>query len=124
MKNYEIEVDGQIYLVKVRELPDDASMNEEHLKEKTHHKAKNISSNSQLTSIELENGKSIYAPMSGTILSILVHPGQSVKAGETLLVLEAMKMENEIVAPEAGTVKQILVKPNENVDSEQVLIVF
>lgn len=124
MKNYEIEVDGQLYHVKVRELPDDASM-------EPSRSVKNISSGTEQpvekpasAHTETDNGTQVVAPMSGTILKILVRPEQQVKAGETLLILEAMKMENEIVAPIDGIIKTILVKPNENVDSEQVLIVF
>lgn len=118
MKKYELEVDGQLYHVKVRELPDDASMKTE---ESTLQPSVDlpISTNTK----EKTEGQ-IIAPMSGTILKILVNPNQTVQAGTPLLILEAMKMENEIVAPKDGTVKKILVKPNESVDSEQVLIVF
>lgn len=49
----------------------------------------------------------VTAPLAGTVLSIAVTEGQQVKAGQVLLVFEAMKMENEIVAPSAGTVKKI-----------------
>lgn len=118
MKKYEIEVDGQLYHVKVRELPDDASMNME--KSTTQPFVNHPVS----TDTEGKPENQIIAPMSGTILKILVNPNQIVQAGTPLLILEAMKMENEIVAPKDGTVKKILVKPNESVDSEQVLIVF
>ena len=46
--------------------------------------------------------ETIKAPMPGTILNILVKPGQKVAKGDTLLILEAMKMENEIVSPQIG----------------------
>lgn len=118
MKKYEIEVDGQLYHVKVRELPDDASMKTE---ESTPQPPLNQPAS---TNTKEEKENQITAPMSGTILKILVLPNQTVRAGTPLLILEAMKMENEIVAPKDGTVKKILVKPNESVDSEQVLIVF
>ena len=49
----------------------------------------------------------VAAPLSGTVLSVAVQEGQQVKAGQVLLIFEAMKMENEIVAPRAGTVKKI-----------------
>lgn len=124
MKKYEIEVDGQLYHVKVRELPDDASMTVSN-SNKTEESSTQIPvENNVSANIEAETGHQITAPMSGTILKVLVSPNQKVKAGEQLLILEAMKMENEIVAPQDGTVRKILVKPNESVDSEQVLIVF
>ena len=47
--------------------------------------------------------------MPGTILSVAIKPGASVKSGETLMVLEAMKMENEILAPQDGVVKSVAV---------------
>lgn len=49
----------------------------------------------------------VTAPMPGNILSVDVAPGQAVKAGDVLVILEAMKMENEIVAPKDGTVSAI-----------------
>ncbi len=55
---------------------------------------------------------------------IKVSVGQQVAAGECLVVLEAMKMENEVVAPCAGTVKQILVSKGTAVDTDDVLVVL
>ena len=64
------------------------------------------------------------APMAGTVLRILVKEGQRVKKGENLIVLEAMKMENEIVADEDGVVRRILVKENDSVESDQALLIL
>ncbi|SHI23124.1 Biotin-requiring enzyme [Sporobacter termitidis DSM 10068] len=49
----------------------------------------------------------VTAPLPGTVLSVAVSEGQQVKAGQVLVIFEAMKMENEIVAPAAGTVKKV-----------------
>ncbi len=65
---------------------------------------------------------SITAPMSGTILEVKVAEGDSVSSGDLLLVLEAMKMENEIYAPGDGTVASVNVSANDKVDSGSVLI--
>ena len=70
------------------------------------------------------SGTSVPSPMPGTILSINVTNGQSVKAGDILLVLEAMKMENDIAAPCDGTVKQILVAKGSVVDTDQTLVII
>lgn len=70
------------------------------------------------------DGVKVLAPMPGTILNINVSAGQAVKKGEVVVILEAMKMENEIVAPEDGTVKQILVQKGATVDTDAVLIVI
>jgi Acetyl/propionyl-CoA carboxylase, alpha subunit len=64
----------------------------------------------------------VSAPMPGKILGIKVSIGQAVNKGDTLLVLEAMKMENEIVAPEAGTIASIDVSEGANVQSGDVLV--
>jgi len=64
------------------------------------------------------------APMPGLVLSIMVEPGDSVKKGEGLLVLEAMKMENIIRTPADGIVKSIDVKKSDAVEKNQVLIKF
>lgn len=70
------------------------------------------------------NGTSVPSPMPGTILSINVTNGQSVKSGDVLIVLEAMKMENDIVAPCDGVVKQILVTKGSTVDTDQTLVII
>lgn len=67
-------------------------------------------------------GEVIAAPMPGTILDIKVTEGQAVKAGDILLILEAMKMENEIVAPTDGTVKGIHTSKGTSVSSGDALI--
>lgn len=115
MKKYEIEIDGQVYHVKVRELPDDAVMTEQ---------PKAGSSKHVADSATQTEGKTMLAPMAGTILRILVKEGQRVKKGENLIVLEAMKMENEIVADEDGVIISILVKPNDSVESDQPLLIL
>ena len=115
MKNYEIEIDGQVYHVKVRELPDDAVMTEQPKADSGRHVA---------DSATQTEGKPMLAPMAGTILRILVKEGQRVKKGENLIVLEAMKMENEIVADEDGVIRSILVKANDSVESDQPLLII
>ncbi len=70
------------------------------------------------------SGESVIAPMPGNILDVKVSAGQSVKAGDVMFILEAMKMENEIVAPAAGTVKQVLVQKGSVVNSDDVLAVI
>ena len=115
MKKYEIEIDGQVYHVKVRELPDDAVMTEQ---------PKADSGKSTADVAPQTEGKAMLAPMAGTVLRILVKEGQRVKKGENLIVLEPMKMENEIVADEDGVIRSILVKANDSVESDQPLLIL
>ena len=69
-------------------------------------------------------GDAVTAPMPGNILKVNVTPGQAVKEGDVLVVLEAMKMENEILAPKACTVKQVLVSKGTTVDTGATLVVL
>ena len=73
---------------------------------------------------EVAAGERVNAPMPGNILKVEVKQGDPVKAGQLLVILEAMKMENEIVAPKAGTVAQVVVKVGEKVDTGATLVVL
>lgn len=69
-------------------------------------------------------GEVLVAPMGGRVLSVSVKPGDKVKAGQLLLVYEAMKMENEVEAEKDAVVKRVFVKPDDVVGTEAVLIEF
>jgi len=66
----------------------------------------------------------VAAPMQGTIVKVLVEVGQSVESGQAVIVLEAMKMENQIQAEKSGTVKEIKVKAGDTVGGGDVLVVI
>ena len=68
-----------------------------------------------------EGSVKIVAPMPGKILAIKANPGQSVKRGEVVMILEAMKMENEITATEDGTIAGIHVAVGDSVESGDTL---
>jgi len=66
----------------------------------------------------------IVCPMPGKVLDTKAAPGQMVKAGQAIILIEAMKMENEIVAPVDGVVNSVLVKSGDSVDTDAVLVVL
>ncbi len=67
---------------------------------------------------------SIKAPMPGLVVAIQVEVGQEVEAGQNVIILESMKMENELKAPRAGRIERINVKPRESVEQNQILVVI
>lgn len=113
MKNYEVTVNGKVYQVSVKEI--EGEMNKNREKEPV---------NSTKSNVEQVEGVMITAPMPGRILSVKVQENQSVKAGETVCLLEAMKMENEIVAPVDGVVSQIKAQSNQSVEAGEVLVLI
>ena len=66
----------------------------------------------------------IEAPMPGKVLSVNVKPGDKVEAGDVLLILEAMKMQNEIMAPEDGTVTDVRVNAGDTVATGDVMVIL
>ena len=68
--------------------------------------------------------KTVECPMPGTILDIRVNPGDAVKAGQVLLILEAMKMENEIMSGLEGTVTSVNTAKGDSVNTGQILAVI
>ena len=69
-------------------------------------------------------GEAVASPMPGTILKVNVTQGQSVKEGDLLVILEAMKMENEIFAPKSGTIAQVAAVKGANVNTDDLLVVI
>ena len=70
------------------------------------------------------DGERVDAPMPGTILKVNVAAGQTVKEGDLLVILEALKMENEIFAPKGGTVTQVLAEKGASVNTGDVLVLI
>lgn len=116
MKNYEVTVDGQVYQVVLKELSEEAAQN-------ITCKAA-VDGQNQPAAATQAGDMPIPAPMAGTILSICVQVGDSVKKGDTLCVLEAMKMETPVVSPKDSTISSINVSENQNVESNQLLMVM
>jgi len=73
--------------------------------------------------VEAEGRQQIVAPMPGKVVRVLVKAGDHVEAAQGLLVVEAMKMQNEIRSPKSGTVERVLVKEGQAVNAGEVLCV-
>lgn len=90
------------------------------------HKAEAPQANTQTVADDLANapitGKTVKAPMPGNVLRFAVKPGDKVTKGQTVVVLEAMKMENSIASDYTGTVKRLLVKEGSNVAADAPMI--
>ncbi len=74
--------------------------------------------------VSLASGETVSAPMPGNIIRVDVKEGDKVKSGQVLIILEAMKMENEIVAPKDGTVAQVVTSKGAVVDTGSPLVVI
>ncbi|MBO1308071.1 biotin/lipoyl-binding protein [Enterococcus sp. 669A] len=118
MKHYEITVDGQVYQVTLREI------SEAEAKQKSTAAPQPAAPAAAPAQAPVSSGTEIPAPMAGNVLSILVKPGDQVKTGDVLLILEAMKMENEIVSPMDGVVSEVLTETGQTVESGQLLIMI
>lgn len=120
MKNYEITVNGKSYQVSVKEI--EGEFNQELSQvNKTNDVGSMDGNQSNRT---LQEGVTIEAPMPGRILAVKVKEKQSVKAGETVCLFEAMKMENEIVAPVSGIIIKIKVQNSQEVEAGESLMVI
>ncbi|WP_313631152.1 biotin/lipoyl-containing protein [Enterococcus devriesei] len=114
MKKYEVTIEGQVYQVTLKEL--------------TAEEAEQMPQTAAPSAAPAEKpavtttGSPVVAPMAGTILSIKVKLGETVKKGDTLCVLEAMKMETPVLAPADGKVASIEVSENQTVESNQQLL--
>jgi biotin carboxyl carrier protein len=75
-------------------------------------------------SVEAEGRQQVLAPMPGKIVQVLVSAGHSVRAGQGLLVVEAMKMQNEIRAPKSGTIDRVRVVEGQTVNAGEVVVII
>ena len=115
MKQYTITVNGVAYDVTVEEKNGGVVSAPKAVEKSAPAAATPVASAPQAAA--KEGNVAVSAPMPGKILAVKAKEGDSVKAGDVLLVLEAMKMENDIVAPQDGVVASINVKVGDSVES-------
>jgi len=74
-------------------------------------------------SVEAEGRQQVLAPMPGKIVRVLVSAGDAVRAGQGLVVVEAMKMQNEVRAPKSGTIERVRVIEGQTVNAGEVVVI-
>jgi biotin carboxyl carrier protein len=115
-------LEGQSYEVHIRESPDGVLRLETGFQEFT---AEVVDPRAwrgrRHGAVEAEGRQQVLAPMPGKVVRILVQAGDQVEAGQGLLVVEAMKMQNEIRSPKGGTVERLHVKEGQPVNAGEVL---
>ena len=111
-----VQINGEVFVVSLEESK--ATVNDQTYDVSI----KEIGQADSIKSVQNEvEGEPVTAPMPGIVLDILKEPGATVDEGETVMVLEAMKMEMEIPAPQSGVVETISVDKNDQVAAGQVL---
>ena len=119
MKNRKITVNGVVYDVQVEEVEGSAASAPAAAAAPAAPKAAPAAAPKAAAAAE---GEPVKSPMPGTILNVPVKAGQAVKSGDVLVVLEAMKMENEIKAGRDAVVASVAVTKGESVDTGAVLV--
>lgn len=120
MKNYRVTVNGVTYDVCVEEVAEGSTPTPTPAAPKAPAAAPKAPAAPAVPA----GANAVKAPMPGNILKVNVKPGDSIKKGALLCVLEAMKMENEILAPADGTIDTVAVAPGATVATDAVLVTY
>ena len=110
MKKYRVNVNGSLYEIEIEEMTAPAAGT-----------APAAAPAAKPAAAPVGAGAQVKAPMPGTILDVKVQAGQNVKKGQILVILEAMKMENEILAPCDGKVTGVNVRKGDNVETQALI---
>ncbi len=123
MRIYNIQVNGKKYEVKVMGITEVEPVEVKTVKGEVPAKAEAPkAAPAAAPAAASGKGEPVLAPMQGNILNVMVKVGDSVKAGQTIIILEAMKLENEIKAPRDGVVSSIAVSKGQAVNNKAVLL--
>ena len=113
MKIYKIKVNGKTYRVELENIEEVSS---DPVKETVETKK------SETKTVSSEEGTPVLAPIQGNVLDVKVTVGKQVKKGDCLLIIEAMKLENEVLAPCDGVVSEIIVTKGKTVSTKELLL--
>jgi len=137
MKQFKIKVNDQEYMVEVEEITEGKESStsspsvaqgkqpvQKEMPQKSEVKAAPKTEKKPSPAQSSVAGEEIQSPMPGKVLKINVSEGDTVNEGDTVLILEAMKMENEIIANTSGKVKKLSVSVNDMVETDDTLLVI
>ncbi len=124
MRIYNIKVNGKTYEVKVMGITEVEPVEVKTVKGSVPAPANATPAPAAAPAKSTTGGNAVLAPMQGNILDIKVKVGDSVKQGQTLCILEAMKLENEIKANSDGTVLEIKVNKGQSVSAKDPLLIL
>jgi len=110
MKIYKVKVNGKVYEVELEAVSETSN----HIVEESKPQTKPSST----------EGVVVNAPIGGKVVDVLVKENQTVKKGDKLLIIEAMKLENEVVSPQDGVVKEIKIAKGAVVNTKDALVVI
>lgn len=109
MEKYKVTINNKVYEVEIERIDENSVVETTPL---------------NTDKVVSDSNETLNSPIQGNILSVLVSANKSVKAGDTLLVIEAMKLENEIVADRDGIIEEVFVSVGQTVDNNQPLIKY
>ena len=126
IKKFKVRVDGKEYSVEVESVEEARGLEGTPRRQNNPETRQTTGVTKQAIKREpLATGdKCVVAPMPGAVIKINCRPGEMVKKGDVIIVLEAMKMENEIHSPMDGLVKEVNVKEGMTVSPEEVMVAF
>lgn len=111
MEKYRVKVNDKVYEVEIEKIEGDF--------------VDEVQSSENVVSTESSTGGSEFkSPIQGAVLSVAVKAGDPVTKGQTLLIVEAMKLENEIVSDQDGIISEVLISEGQTVNSGEVLVKF
>jgi len=123
-RHFQVTVNGETYIVEVEERNGPAI----HLHPVEAPPAKTNASPAQPSLAKKpplpQSNYRVNSPIPGKVIEVRVKPGQKVTAGQVMVIIEAMKMENEITAPVHGTVREVMVDAGATVTSGQLLVIL